>query len=299
MFLFVLFFAWHQWVQWWSEFQGTLLSFKWAPWRQQHATLWRFTLWGTWLRVQPRQLNSLRVSVPGSSVFSFRNCSFKIHTKAFWGNNTYIHFYVCIFICAYMKHAWNPRREGINNVSSVFLLDVDAPYDLAASNILIESGLLAWKPPRADITGYILSFESTDGTVRVSIRRNLVESGLAARGISCLVVPSESSFPMISLPGGGAESIRRLLQHGSTQCLHGIFGETSGYCRSEEKQSHHNCVHDRWVDSILLQGWDDKPVLIFLLDLDFLYWSLKKTNTAVILSKMKHWCPAPEYSNLL
>ncbi|XP_075903228.1 tenascin isoform X3 [Nelusetta ayraudi] len=47
-----------------------------------------------------------------------------------------------------------------------FTTDVDAPYDLAASNILIESGLLAWKPPRADITGYILSFESTDGTVR-------------------------------------------------------------------------------------------------------------------------------------
>lgn len=65
----------------------------------------------------------------------------------------------------------------MNNVSSVFLLDVDAPYDLAASNILIESGLLAWKPPRADITGYILSFESTDGTVRVSMSRNLAESG--------------------------------------------------------------------------------------------------------------------------
>lgn len=166
---FFVFFAWHQRVQWWSEFQGTLLSFKWAPWRQQHATLWRFTLWGTWLRVQPRQLNSLRVSVPGSSVFSFRNCLFKLHTKAFWGNNTYIHFYICVFTCACMKHTWNPRREGINNLSSVSLLDVDAPYDLAASNILIESGLLAWKPPRADITGYILSFESTDGTVRVSI----------------------------------------------------------------------------------------------------------------------------------
>lgn len=133
----------------------------------------------------------------------------------------------------------------MNNVSSVFLLDVDAPYDLAASNILIESGLLAWKPPRADITGYILSFESTDGTVRVSMSRNLAESGPAARGVSCLVVPSESSFPMISLPGGGAQSFRRLLQHGPTHCLHRIFGETAGYCRSEEKQSHHDCVHDR------------------------------------------------------
>ncbi|KAM9360882.1 tenascin [Symphorus nematophorus] len=47
-----------------------------------------------------------------------------------------------------------------------FTTDVDAPHDLAASNIQTESGMLTWKPPRADITGYILSFESADGTVR-------------------------------------------------------------------------------------------------------------------------------------
>lgn len=47
-------------------------------------------------------------------------------------------------------------------------LDVDAPQELTASNIQTENGLLTWKPPRADITGYILSFESGDGTIRVS-----------------------------------------------------------------------------------------------------------------------------------
>ncbi|XP_076586344.1 tenascin isoform X4 [Chaetodon auriga] len=47
-----------------------------------------------------------------------------------------------------------------------FTTDVDAPQDLAASNIQTENGMLTWKPPRADITGYILSFESADGTVR-------------------------------------------------------------------------------------------------------------------------------------
>uniref|UniRef100_A0A8C2YY67 Tenascin Cb n=1 Tax=Cyclopterus lumpus TaxID=8103 RepID=A0A8C2YY67_CYCLU len=46
--------------------------------------------------------------------------------------------------------------------------DVDAPQDLAASNIQTENGMLTWKPPRADITGYILSFEAADGTIRVS-----------------------------------------------------------------------------------------------------------------------------------
>ncbi|XP_040899028.1 tenascin isoform X3 [Toxotes jaculatrix] len=54
-----------------------------------------------------------------------------------------------------------------------FTTDVDAPQDLAASNIQTETCMLTWKPPRADITGYILSFESADGTIRVSGRQEL------------------------------------------------------------------------------------------------------------------------------
>ncbi|XP_055776137.1 tenascin-like isoform X1 [Salvelinus fontinalis] len=47
-----------------------------------------------------------------------------------------------------------------------FTTDVDAPQDLAVSNIQTENAMLTWKAPRADITGYILSFESADGTIR-------------------------------------------------------------------------------------------------------------------------------------
>ncbi|XP_041855969.1 tenascin isoform X2 [Melanotaenia boesemani] len=47
-----------------------------------------------------------------------------------------------------------------------FTTDVDAPQDLAASNIQTENAMLTWKPPRADITGYILSFESAGGAIR-------------------------------------------------------------------------------------------------------------------------------------
>lgn len=60
------------------------------------------------------------------------------------------------------------RLETCANGLPSLLPDVDAPKDLAASNIQTESGMLTWKPPRADISGYILSFESVDGTVRVS-----------------------------------------------------------------------------------------------------------------------------------
>uniref|UniRef100_A0A8C9S763 Tenascin Cb n=1 Tax=Scleropages formosus TaxID=113540 RepID=A0A8C9S763_SCLFO len=48
-----------------------------------------------------------------------------------------------------------------------FTTDVDAPQDLAVSNIQAESALLTWRPPRAEITGYVLSFESADGITRV------------------------------------------------------------------------------------------------------------------------------------
>lgn len=51
--LFVLF----QWLQWWSACQETLWSLRWALWRRPHTTLWRSMLWGTWPRVQPRQLS--------------------------------------------------------------------------------------------------------------------------------------------------------------------------------------------------------------------------------------------------
>uniref|UniRef100_A0A8C1Y512 Tenascin C n=1 Tax=Cyprinus carpio TaxID=7962 RepID=A0A8C1Y512_CYPCA len=47
-----------------------------------------------------------------------------------------------------------------------FTTDVDTPQNLAASNIQTESAMLTWKPPRADISGYILSFESADGIVK-------------------------------------------------------------------------------------------------------------------------------------
>lgn len=47
-------------------------------------------------------------------------------------------------------------------------VDVDKPSHLAASNVQTESAMLTWKAPRAGITGYILSFESVDGAVRVS-----------------------------------------------------------------------------------------------------------------------------------
>ena len=48
-------------------------------------------------------------------------------------------------------------------------VDVDSPRDLAATNVQTDGATLTWKPPRAAITGYILTFTSPDGTVRVRV----------------------------------------------------------------------------------------------------------------------------------
>uniref|UniRef100_H3A232 Tenascin C n=1 Tax=Latimeria chalumnae TaxID=7897 RepID=H3A232_LATCH len=50
-----------------------------------------------------------------------------------------------------------------------FTTDLDAPRDLTASNIQSETATVTWKAPRAAITGYILLFETPDGTVKKAV----------------------------------------------------------------------------------------------------------------------------------
>ncbi|XP_042579144.1 tenascin isoform X4 [Cyprinus carpio] len=58
------------------------------------------------------------------------------------------------------------NREKSAPVTTDFTTDVDAPRDLVASNIQTDSAVLTWTPPRAAITGYILTFQASDGDVR-------------------------------------------------------------------------------------------------------------------------------------
>lgn len=46
--------------------------------------------------------------------------------------------------------------------------DLDSPRDLTATEVQSETALLSWQPPRASVTGYLLVYESVDGTVKVS-----------------------------------------------------------------------------------------------------------------------------------
>ncbi|XP_056397185.1 tenascin isoform X2 [Hyla sarda] len=51
-------------------------------------------------------------------------------------------------------------------ISTVFTTALDGPRDLSATEIQADSALITWRPPRSMITGFLLIYESVDGTVK-------------------------------------------------------------------------------------------------------------------------------------
>lgn len=45
--------------------------------------------------------------------------------------------------------------------------DIDAPADLKATDVTLDSTVLTWIPPLADIEGYILTYRDEDGNMEV------------------------------------------------------------------------------------------------------------------------------------
>ncbi|KAM6986508.1 tenascin-like [Aplochiton taeniatus] len=84
-------------------------------------------------------------------------------------------------------------REAQKSASATteFTTEVDAPRDLAASNIQTESASLTWRPPLASVTGYLLTFFSADGIVR-----------------EVVLSPTATSYSMSQLTGSTEYSVR-------------------------------------------------------------------------------------------
>ncbi|XP_053551450.1 tenascin [Bombina bombina] len=57
-----------------------------------------------------------------------------------------------------------PLRSA--EISTKFTTALDGPRDLSVSDIQSEAALLTWRPPRSIITGFLLIYESVDGTVK-------------------------------------------------------------------------------------------------------------------------------------
>ncbi|XP_077626053.1 tenascin isoform X3 [Crocuta crocuta] len=57
-----------------------------------------------------------------------------------------------------------PQKSSV--ITTRFTTDLDSPRDLTATDVQSETALLTWRPPRASVTGYLLVYESVDGTVK-------------------------------------------------------------------------------------------------------------------------------------
>ncbi|XP_023579050.1 tenascin isoform X2 [Octodon degus] len=57
-----------------------------------------------------------------------------------------------------------PQKSS--SITTRFTTDLDAPRDLTATEVQSETALLTWHPPRASVTGYLLVYESLDGTLK-------------------------------------------------------------------------------------------------------------------------------------
>ncbi|XP_051835475.1 tenascin [Antechinus flavipes] len=57
-----------------------------------------------------------------------------------------------------------PQKSSI--ITTRFTTDLDSPRDLVATEVQSETALLKWRAPRAPVTGYLLIYESVDGTIK-------------------------------------------------------------------------------------------------------------------------------------
>ncbi|XP_039672597.1 tenascin-N isoform X3 [Perca fluviatilis] len=85
-------------------------------------------------------------------------------------------------------YIWAFKGDKVSRKSSTEAeTDIDAPKDLKATDVTLESAFLTWVPPLADIEGYTLSYRDEDGSME------MVEKQLGA---------SENSFAVSGLEMG-------------------------------------------------------------------------------------------------
>ncbi|XP_038145195.1 tenascin-N isoform X13 [Cyprinodon tularosa] len=69
-------------------------------------------------------------------------------------------------------YIWAFRGDKVSEKSSTEAeTEIDSPKDLKATDVTIDSALLTWAPPLADIEGYILTYREEEGNLQAIERR--------------------------------------------------------------------------------------------------------------------------------
>uniref|UniRef100_A0A3Q3KUR4 Tenascin-like n=1 Tax=Mastacembelus armatus TaxID=205130 RepID=A0A3Q3KUR4_9TELE len=99
-------------------------------------------------------------------------------------------------------HAMKQAQKSDPAVTE-FTTDVDPPRDLTATNVQTDSATLTWKPPQAAVTGYTLTFSSSDGIIR-----------------EVVLSPTASSYSMAQLTGSTEYTVRLQARAGAQTSRH-------------------------------------------------------------------------------
>ncbi|XP_038145193.1 tenascin-N isoform X11 [Cyprinodon tularosa] len=72
----------------------------------------------------------------------------------------------------YTVYVWAIKGNKVTQrISTVAETEIDSPKDLKATDVTIDSALLTWAPPLADIEGYILTYREEEGNLQAIERR--------------------------------------------------------------------------------------------------------------------------------
>nr|XP_046226347.1 tenascin isoform X4 [Oncorhynchus gorbuscha] len=142
------------------------------------------------------------------------------------------------------------EAQKSGTITTEFTTEVDSPRDLAATNVQTDGATLTWKPPRAAITGYILTFTSPDGTVR-----------------EVVLSPTATSYSMSELSGSSEYSVRLQAIAGAQRSRHvtNVFTTIGGLYRYPKDCSQALLNGDTisGTYNIYLGGDESQPIQVY------------------------------------
>ncbi|XP_071348229.1 tenascin-N isoform X2 [Trachinotus anak] len=169
--------------------------------------------------------------------------------------------------------------KASRKISTQAETDIDAPRDLKATDVTLESASLTWIPPLADIEGYILTYRDEDGNMET------VEKQLGA---------SESSFVVSSLEMGKRYIVTIIAYRGSkrSKVVETIF-KTVGLLYPfpmDCVQIMKNGNKQSGIYTVYINNDPSKPIEVYCdMDTDGGGWLMLQRRTTGKLDFMKRW----------
>uniref|UniRef100_UPI0037E71199 tenascin-N n=1 Tax=Semicossyphus pulcher TaxID=241346 RepID=UPI0037E71199 len=180
----------------------------------------------------------------------------------------------------YTVYIWAVKgSKATRKISTNAETDIDSPRDLKATDVTVDSAVLTWIPPLADIEGYILTYRDEQGNMET------VEKRLGAR---------ESRFSVSSLETGKSYIVTIIAYRGNkrSRVVETIF-KTVGLMYPfpmDCVQIMKNGNKKSGIYTVYINNDRAKPIEVFCdMDTDGGGWLMLQRRTTGQLDFMKRW----------